>query len=195
MSELVKKSCYFRLLGVTAKFVNVFEPVSKFGGKPKYSAQFLLSQDDPQLLTLQEAVDKLAAEAFPGVKKVASPLREGNTQKDPEKYPEYKDAVFVEASTQFQPEVLNFDNTPISLDDDPFEDCCTVNAVIHFASWDLGAKKGITAMLDKIQFWEPSKKLRSHIAMPDLPARSTEMSAETENSPTVDAGSDELLGW
>ena len=191
----IKKSSYIPLLGVAAKFVNVFEPVSKFGSKPKYGAQFLISNNDPQLLKLQEAVDTLAAEAFPGVKKVASPLRDGNTQKDTEKYPEYKNSVFVEASTQFPPEVLDSDKSKLSPDDDPFADGVIVNGIIHFVSYDLGPKKGVTAVLDSIQFWERGKKLRSQIAMPELPCRSTEVCSVTENSSTENTGSDELLGW
>ncbi len=191
----VRKSGYLPLIGVIAKFVNVFEPVSNFGGKPKYSAQFLIRDNDPQLLKLQEEIDKLAAEAFPGVKNVASPLRDGDARKDIDKYTEYRGTRYIEASTQFQPGVLGPDRSELSADDDPFMDCCTVNAIIHLASYDQGQKKGITGVLDSIQFWERSTLSRGPSAMPELPCRSDDVGTVTETSTDATAGQGELQGW
>ena len=192
----INKSPYIKLLGVTAKFVHVFEPVSKFGSKPKYSAQFLIRDNDPQLAKLQQEIDKLSAEAFPGVKNVASPLRDGDTAKDTEKYPEYKGAFFIEPSTQFRPKVLDADRTELSPDDDdPFMDGDTTHAIIHLVTYEVGPKKGITSMLDVIQHWEHGNLSRGLSAMPELPCRSAEVDTVTETSSDATTCQGELQGW
>lgn len=187
-----KKSDFVLLCGVKAKFINVFTPVSNFGNAPEYSVQLLISKNDPQLVKVQETIDKLIAEAFSNAANVAKPLRDGDTAKDTEKYPEYINTVFFEPSTKFPPEVCDADKTQITQDNSPFQDCCTVNSIVRFCTYDQ-PRKGVTSTLYSLQFWKPTDR---QVAMPELPSMDTgECAAKDETASADTDDADDSLGW
>lgn len=87
-----------------ASYLKIVDPVSTNGGKPRRTGNLILDPKDPKgaaaLKTLRDAIAKMEAEDFNGVKLLGDTccLRDGNTRINDdtgEVYPEYKDKFYV----------------------------------------------------------------------------------------------------
>lgn len=105
-------------------YLNVFEPKSfKKGEKPKYSLMALIPKDDTFTLRRVEAAietayvasqNKLAGNdgVIPPLESLKTPLRDGDIEHPGE--PTYAGRYFINASSSFQPEVVDVECKPIN---------------------------------------------------------------------------------
>jgi len=134
-------------------FVNVFQPRPSMnpGGNPKYSVCIMIPKDDPQVKRIRETQAKLLDTEFgpgshkkPGFKTI---LRDGAEQE--EKYPEFEGHMFMNASSDGKPGLVDKDNNPIVSK----EDCYSgVDAFVqvNFYTYD-NVSKGVSAGLNNIK--------------------------------------------
>ncbi len=125
------------------------------GGKPKYSATFLLDAEEhaKTIALLEKAIERVALDKFK--KKVPlrhKCLRDGNDKPDTEGYGD--GTMFVPASSLDRPVTVGKNPAiPVTKDDAVLYAGCTVNAVIRlFAYEHATGGKGVSAGLQAVQF-------------------------------------------
>lgn len=107
---------------VRFSFVNVFEMrKDEESGREAYSIQILIPKTDTETIAKYNAAlehtkaDAKSAEVWGG-KFLASykvPLRDGDTERDTDKHPEYKGMWFINASTTMKPNIVDAAVAPI----------------------------------------------------------------------------------
>ena len=95
-----------------ASYVNITEPKSINGSKPKYSSSLIIPKSDKATIKLiedaieqaiQEGVGKFGGK-IPPRGSLKLPLRDGDTERDDE---DYAGAYFINANSTFQPGVVD----------------------------------------------------------------------------------------
>lgn len=124
----------------------------------KFSAQFILPKDDPQVKVLQNAITEAAKEKWPDkyqaiIKSLKDTeflcLRDGEKKPDRE---ELENAFFVAASNRKRPTTINRDRTPVNEEDGIIYSGCYVNAKIDVYAFIYNKKNMIPATLLGVQF-------------------------------------------
>jgi len=128
-----------------------------------YQATFLLPRNHPQLAQVNKAIDAAMEEKFPGkgaaVRKAANAmgkicLRDGDT-KDAEKYPQFQDMWFMNASldaNKGKPRLYGTGGlTAGEVPGSTIYSGCYVNAAVSFYGYD-NVSKGCAAGLGDVQF-------------------------------------------
>ena len=147
---------------VRLSYVNVFE----VNDKGKYSTAILIPKSDKATIDkIKAAVDAVKAEPKSsqiwGGKFLASfktPLRDGDTDRDVEKNPEYKGCYFVNCNSGQKPGVVDADLNPI-LDPDEVYSGCYGRASLTFYAYNQQGSKGIACGLNNLQKLEDGERL------------------------------------
>lgn len=80
-------------------------------------------------------------------KKIASPLRDGNEEKDDDEI--YRDTIFFSANSSKKPGVVGPDLKPI-MDVDDIYPGCIIRASVNFYAYDYKGKKGVACGLQNV---------------------------------------------
>jgi hypothetical protein len=139
---------------VRLSYVNVFE----VNDKGKYSTAILIPKSDKATIEkIKAAVDAVKAEPKSsqvwGGKFLASfktPLRDGDTDRDVEKNPEYKGCYFVNCNSGQKPGVVDAQLNPI-MDKSEVYSGCFARVSINFYAYSVDGNKGIAAGLNNVQ--------------------------------------------
>lgn len=139
---------------VRLSYVNVFE----LNDKGKYSVCLLIPKGDKATLEkVKIAIEAVKADAKStttwGGKHLASfksPLRDGDTERDLEKSPEYKGHYFINCNTSKKPDVVDTALNPI-MDKSEVYSGCYARASINFYAFNVDGNKGIAAGLNNVQ--------------------------------------------
>jgi len=139
---------------VRMSYVNVFET----NDKGKYSVCLLIPKGDKDTLakvkTAIESVkaDPKAATTWGGkwLASFKSPLRDGDTERDLAKNPEYKGHYFINCNSGQKPDVVDTALNPI-LDKSEVYSGCFGRASVNFYPFSVDGNKGIAAGLNNVQ--------------------------------------------
>ena len=147
------------LKNVRLAFPNLFEAKGINGGKPVFSATFLLEQNHPAVAEIREAFEKIGKEKWgakwPTVKnglekqdKLA--LHDGDVKAD---YAGFEGNLYVNANNATRPLVIDRDKSPLDSTDGKPYGGCYVNASIELWCQDHAQHgKRINASLRGVQF-------------------------------------------
>lgn len=148
-----------QLKNVRLSFPQLFVAKAVNGeGTPRYSATFLLPPDHPQLDQVRDAIDRVGKEKFgpkwPVVKKEcerkdALVLHDGDNKSQ---YDGFPGNIYISASSNTRPLVLDRDKTPLDSSDGRPYGGCYVNAVVEVWAQDNRFGKRINASLGGVQF-------------------------------------------
>lgn len=149
-----------KLSNVRLAFPVLFEAKTVNGeGKPAFSASFLLDPADPQVKTLNDAIEQVAKEKW-GAKadailkqmraqdKVC--LHDGDLKSNYDGFPGY---LYVSSRGATRPLVIDKDKTPLSEQDGRPYAGCYVNASVELWSQDNNYGKRVNASLRGVQFF------------------------------------------
>ena len=133
---------------------NVFTPDEK----GSYSIMILVDKRDKETLAkINGAVDKFKTDpkavTIWGSKFLASfktPLRDGDTERDTEKYPEYKGNYFINANTYNKPSVVDSGMNDIINKSDLYSGCYGRISIVP-AAYNVDGNKGIKFYLNNVQ--------------------------------------------
>jgi len=145
-----------KLKNVRLSFPHLFETHAfQEGDKGKYSAVFLLDKTEHSDLIeqIEESMQELLREAYPkGIPKgFKLCLREGSEKPDTDGYGD--DVMFISASSDKRPPVVDTDPAiPMSADDPRFFAGCYVNASIRLWVQDNKWGKRVNAALRAVQY-------------------------------------------
>ncbi|EBP0013163.1 DUF2815 family protein [Salmonella enterica] len=148
-----------RLNNVRLAFPALFEAKTVNGeGKPTFSARFILSPDHPGVKAVNEAIEAVAKakwgdKAELTLKTLRAQLKVclHNGDEKPE-YDGFPGNMFVSASNQARPTVIDRDRTDlIAADGRPYAGCY-VNAVVEIWAQDNNFGKRVNASLSGVQF-------------------------------------------
>lgn len=149
-----------KLVNVRLAFPALFEAKTIPGSdKPKFSAAFLLNPLDPQVATINTAIEQVAAEKWqakaPGIltalrktDKVA--LHDGDTKAQ---YAGFAGTQFVSSSSDVRPLVLDRDKAPLTAQDGRPYGGCYVNCTLEVWAQDNAYGKRVNAQLLAVQFF------------------------------------------
>ena len=146
---------------VRLSYVNLFTPRADSengNAEPKYSVQLLIPKTDT--VTIAKIEKALAAvKADPksvttwGGKFLAgykTPLRDGDTERDTDKSPEYKGMYFLNASSSMKPQVVDADVNPV-MDQTEVYSGCYGRVSINLYAFNQKGGIGIAAGLNNVQ--------------------------------------------
>jgi hypothetical protein len=149
-----------KLTNVRLAFPTLFEPKTVNGeGKPAFSANFLLDPADPQVATLNKAIDQIAKEKW-GAKadailkqmraqdKVC--LHDGDLKSN---YDGFPGMLYVSTRSPTRPLVIDKDKTPLEESSGKPYAGCFVNASIELWAQDNNYGKRVNASLRGVQFF------------------------------------------
>ena len=139
---------------VRMSYVNVFE----MNDKGKYSVCLLIPKGDKETLAkLKAAIEEVKADPKSAVKwggkwlaSFKSPLRDGDTERDVEKNPEYKGHYFINCNSGQKPDVVDAALNPI-MDKSAVYSGCYGRASVNFYPFSMDGNKGIAAGLNNVQ--------------------------------------------
>ena len=137
------------LTNVRISFPALFETAT-FKGRDtkKYGATFLIAKDDPQVLTIKEAISKAMKDAKVTVAQDKTCLQDG----DMKGYDGYAGHMTLRASNPRRPNVVNRDKKPLTADDNVIYAGCYVNASISLWVQNNDYGKRVNANLLGVQF-------------------------------------------
>jgi len=140
-------------------FPSVFEPKESMdGGSEKYSITLLIPKSDTALVKKIQSLSQDCLEAHKDSKfegkiprSPKMPLRDGDEKyEDDEKYEEFKDHYFVNATSTRKPGLVDRNLNDI-INRDDFYGGCYGRAAINFFAFNTNGNKGVAAGLEHIQ--------------------------------------------
>ena len=140
---------------VRLSYVNVWEPASINGSKPKYSVSLIIPKGDTKTIAdINAAVDAAIQEGaakfggkIPNKAALKLPLRDGDIERDDEAY---KGSYFVNANSTTAPEVVDRSLQRI-LDRNEVYSGCYARVSINFYAFNSNGNRGIACGLGNIQ--------------------------------------------
>ena len=145
-------------------FPNVFVPVAnEEGGDPKYSICLLIPKTDKENVDkINKAIEeckKTNAAFFGGSvpKVLKGGLRDGDAERDTDRYPEYAGNYFINANSFLKPGVVDAGLNPL-MDKDELYSGCYGRVSLNFFPYN-GKSSGIAAGLANVQKLEDGEKL------------------------------------
>jgi len=148
-----------KLENVRLAFPTLFEAKTVNGeGKPAFSASFLLAPDDPQVATIEAAIEAVAKEKWGAKADVVLKqmraqdkvcLHDGDLKAN---YDGFPGSLYVSARTAVRPLVIDKDKSPLAEQDGKPYAGCYVNASIELWPQDNNYGKRINASLRGVQF-------------------------------------------
>lgn len=150
-----------KLTHVRLAFPALFEAKTVNGeGEPAFSAVFLIDPADPQVKTINQAIEACAKEKF-GAKADAvlkamraadkTCLHDGDTKAD---YAGFPGNLFISTRTKSRPLVINVDRSPLTAADGKPYAGCYVHASVELWAQDNSYGKRINAQLRGVQFFK-----------------------------------------
>lgn len=140
------------LKNVRLSFAQIFEPKGFNGSEPAYSANFIVSKEDEQAKTLEQAVQSLINHQWPtnkpNLKEDKLALKNG----DNVQYSGYENSVYVTSKNRKAPVLQDLDLSPVLENDNKLVSGDYVNAVIEFWAQDNNYGKRINCNLVGIQY-------------------------------------------
>jgi hypothetical protein len=139
---------------VRLSYVNIF----KKNDKDKYSLAILIPKSDKATIDkIKGAVDVVKTDAKStstwGGKFLANfklPLRDGDTDRDVEKSPEYKGHYFINCNSNQRPGVIDVDKVEI-MDAEEVYSGCYGRVSVNFYAYSVDGNKGIACGLNNVQ--------------------------------------------
>ena len=149
-----------KLTNVRAAFMQVWKATSVQGeGDPAFSCAFLLDPKDPQIKTINAAIEQTAKEKW-GAKadQVLKQMRagdklclhDGDTKAQ---YEGFEGMMFISSRTKTRPLTLNRDKSPLTEEDGVLYSGCYVNVSLELWAQDNSYGKRVNAQLGGIQFY------------------------------------------
>lgn len=146
---------------VRLSYANLFTPRAdeeNGGGEPKYSVQLLISKTDTATIAKIEAAiaavkaDPKAVTTWGGkfLAGYKTPMRDGDTERDTDKSPEYKGMYFLNASSSMKPQVVDADMNPV-MDMGEVYSGCYGRVSINLYAYNKKGGIGIAAGLNNAQ--------------------------------------------
>lgn len=143
------------------------------GSKPKFSATWIISKDDPQLKTVRAAIAKALESKFPGKMKngawpsvMHNPLKDGDELAD--EHPEYAGCYILRSTSSSRPLVLGRRKEVLTEEDGVVYSGCWCHVSLTAAGFDAQAKKGVTIYLNGVQFVRDGERLAGADAANDF---------------------------
>lgn len=148
-----------KLSNVRLAFPVLFEAKTVNGeGKPAFSASFLIGLDDPQVKTIEQAIEQVAKEKW-GAKADAVlkqmraqdrvALHDGDLKSN---YEGFAGSLYISSRAVTRPLVIDRDKTPLAEADGRPYAGCYVNASVELWAQDNNYGKRINASLRGVQF-------------------------------------------
>lgn len=150
-----------KLTNVRLAFPALFEAQTVNGeGKPAFSASFLIDPKDPQVKTINAAIEQVAKDKW-GAKADAmlktmratdkTALHDGDTKAQ---YSGFEGMLYISSRSATRPLVIDCDKTPlVEADGKPYAGCY-VNASVELWAQDNNYGKRINASLAGVQFFK-----------------------------------------
>ncbi len=154
-----------------ASFVHIFEPQSINGSDPKYSVSLIIPKSDTKTIgeikaAIEEATQNGIANKWGGKRppNLKLPLRDGDIDREDDAA--YKDAFFINATSQEKPGIVDRKRIPIT---DPLTvySGCYIRASVNFYPFNANGNRGVAAGLGNIQFLCDGEPLTSRVKAED----------------------------
>lgn len=150
---------------VRLAFPVLFDPKSVNGGAERFSATFLFAPDHEAVLAVKKEMMAVAKGKWG--EKAASVLKTLAAQNrlalhdgaEKENYAGYAGNMFINASNDERPHLVNRRNVPVTAADGVFYSGCYVNAEVGFWAQDNQFGKRINANLMGVQFFADGERL------------------------------------
>ncbi|NYT44581.1 DUF2815 family protein [Alcaligenaceae bacterium] len=149
------------LKNVRLAFPTLFEAKTVNGeGKPAFSASFLLDPADPQVKTLQAAIEAVAKEKWgPKAEAILKQMRaqdktalhDGDLKSN---YDGFPGNLYVSSRSNTRPLIIDADKTPLAEQDGKPYAGCYVNANVELWAQDNNYGKRVNAQLRGVQFFK-----------------------------------------
>ena len=143
-------------------FANIWAPKSINGGEEKYSVSCIIPKADDEVIgKIKKAIDAAKEEGrskwngkIPANLKL--PLRDGDNDRPDDE--NYKDCVFLNATSKEPPQIVDRHKNPIT-DQMAVYSGCYCNISINFYAFNVNGNRGIAAGLGNIQFVKDGERL------------------------------------
>ena len=151
----------FVLKNVRADFTaQAFRPKAFEGEEPKYSITLIMPKNHPQVGDLVAAMKQAAKEKFSVIpSNLYYALRDGDKNKDTQKYPEFLDSYFIEPRTKHLPQIVDLYGNNVAEEDDELYPGRNVCAWFGLFGYDNRGRKGVSALLKGIQVIEGGERI------------------------------------
>lgn len=150
-----------KLNNVRLSFAQLFEAKTVNGeGKPAFSASFLINPNDPQVKTINEAIEAVAkdkwgtkADATLKVMRTADKtcLHSGDLKAN---YDGFEGMLYISSRNALRPLVIDVDKSPLVAENGKPYSGCFVNASVELWAQDNNYGKRINATLMGVQFFK-----------------------------------------
>lgn len=169
---------------VRISFPYLFAPDDSDMGGGKYSVTLLISKSNKETVTMiNKAIEEAKAEGrskkWGGTipHKCWTPLRDGDEEKDTEKYPEYEGCYYIKAKSNRQPGVVDRHVQPI-LDQEEVYSGMYARVSLNFFAYSASGSNGVSAALGNVQKLKDGERLGGSAATPDADFEEEEMDDE-----------------
>lgn len=144
------------LKNVRLSYPHLFTARAFKGGKPKFSADFILDKKEhaATIAKIEKTIDRVALDFFKKAVKIKDekkPLHDGNEREDKEGYGD--EVMWVSAKNDKEFPVVDKDPSVrlTAVSGKPYGGCY-VNAVIRLYAYDFEGSKGVSASMEAVQF-------------------------------------------
>ena len=145
----------------TASYCFVLEAKENLSGNMKYSVSMIFDKTKTDMTKMEAAIKEAAAEKFGKKlpKNFKNPIRDGDAERDDRE--EYKNAWFVNCSTDRKPGVVDLEGNVIDNDDGDvgIYSGCVCRATVAFFGFDQKGNKGVGVGLNNIQVLKRGDRL------------------------------------
>lgn len=139
-------------------FPNILTPRENDKGEKKYDTTILIPKSDKETVKKIKKAIKAAAEIGASTKyggktpkNLKTPLRDGDTEKDLDEYPEFEGHWFLSARSNRKPGAVDED-LEVILDPEKFYGGAYGRIQMNFYPYNFEGKKGVAAGLENAQF-------------------------------------------
>lgn len=145
-------------------FCDIFVAKAIGDGEPRHSARFIISPKDPEIKTIDAAIEAVAKEKwkdkFPAI--LAKIIKDGNCcfqkgeylDKNGEPYDGFAGMFSLGAANKAKPLVIDRDKSPLTANDGRPYAGCFVNAQVDIWAQDNAFGRRINASLSGVQFYK-----------------------------------------
>lgn len=143
------------LKNVRLSFADIWRMKSVQGGNPRFSANFLIAPDDPQVKLIKKTIKEVMVakwgDNLPKLKAEKFFFRDG----DPEEWDGYAGMWYVSAANKNRFQIIDRNKRPLTEEDGKPYSGCYVNCLVRaWAQDDPEFGKRINATLEVIQFYK-----------------------------------------
>ena len=162
MTTATKNPCKINTGVVRLSYAHIWEPKSINGSEPKYSVSVIVPKTDTATIArieaaIEEAKQQGKSKVFGGTipKKLKTPLRDGDEEKDDEVY---AGSFFFNANSSKAPGIVDLSRKPITDEEEVYSGCyARVSAT--FYPFNVNGNVGIAAGLNNLQKTRDGERL------------------------------------